>query len=356
MTYDADNMLAVFNANGTEGLRNATYTYDALGRRISKTVAGATSNDPATTTLFVLANQQVIAEYQSTGTQQPTLASRTAYGTYVDEPLILLSTLTFQTAYYHANRQYSIYNLTDATGSVLDRIAYTPYGEHYCFTPAGAPRSNISEAGNATLYTGRVADAESGLHYFRARYFAEKLGGFLSHDPDGYPDGSNAFAAYFSYSFSTDPTGHRVWCRGAGFSFVFTMGGGLSVEYCTDDCGNWAYVLGMTARIGLGASVGAVTEIYSGDLAGYINGSTLDIDFSGGPLGPFNVGGNVGIGGSGSGVHGGVGGGVGITAGWNPSQMLSGDLSHRCPLPPCYYGPSQGCGGSSTNGCYNPGL
>ena len=154
----------------------------------------------------MLANQQVITEYQSTGTQQPTLASRTAYGTYIDEPLILLSALTSQTAYYHANRQYSIYNLTDATGTVLDRIAYTPYGEQYCFTPAGAPRSRLSEAGNTTLYTGRSADTEAGLHYFRARQYFAPIGLFTSRDPKLYPNGYGTYCGHFA-SGSLDPTG-----------------------------------------------------------------------------------------------------------------------------------------------------
>lgn len=60
MTYDADNMLGAFNANSVTGLKDANYHYDALGRRVAKTVA-QTGGD--VTTVYVLANQQVVAEY-----------------------------------------------------------------------------------------------------------------------------------------------------------------------------------------------------------------------------------------------------------------------------------------------------
>ena len=61
-SFDADNMLSAFAANGVASLQNATYAYDALGRRVSKTVAAANETDPPKTTIFVLANQQVLAE------------------------------------------------------------------------------------------------------------------------------------------------------------------------------------------------------------------------------------------------------------------------------------------------------
>ena len=283
MTYDADNMLAVFNANGVEGLRNANYTYDALGRRISKTVASATENDPATTTIFVLANQQVIAEYQSTGTAQPTLASRTAYGTYVDEPLILLSNLQSQICYYHSNRQYSIYDLTDTTGTVLDRIAYTPYGEHYCFTLAGAPRGGISEAGNSTLYTGRIADRESGLHYFRARYMSSQIGRFLSRDPLEFLDGTASYGFLQSLALRlTDPLGLMTIPTADMTPFEFSdpsdyspisisIDGGATINSPTSDSLTWG---DFTGAVPIGSPFGAETsaQIFVGRPQAMISG------------------------------------------------------------------------------------
>lgn len=95
LTYDADNMLSAFAPNaaasqpGNESLRSATYLYDALGRRAAKAVVGTTP----TTTIYVLTGQQAVAEYSSAGSKPSTLRSRLAYGSYIDEPLVLLSNL-----------------------------------------------------------------------------------------------------------------------------------------------------------------------------------------------------------------------------------------------------------------------
>ena len=99
LTYDADNMLSTFAPNGAESqpshehLKLATYHYDALGRRVAKTV---TEPSGSTTTTYVLSGQQVISEYSSSDNQPPTLSTRTTHGSYIDEPLVLLSTLNLQ--------------------------------------------------------------------------------------------------------------------------------------------------------------------------------------------------------------------------------------------------------------------
>src|SRR5207302_3410515 len=71
----------------------ATYAYDALGRRVSKTV-------PGTTTVFINDGLQEIAEYEN-----GTLAREYVYGSYIDEPLMMKSGST--KTYYHSNNLYS---------------------------------------------------------------------------------------------------------------------------------------------------------------------------------------------------------------------------------------------------------
>jgi RHS repeat-associated protein len=43
-------------------------------------------------------------------------------------------------------------------------------------------------------FTGREWDAETGLYYYRARYYDAKLGRFVSEDPIGFKGGSNLYA------------------------------------------------------------------------------------------------------------------------------------------------------------------
>jgi RHS repeat-associated protein len=43
-------------------------------------------------------------------------------------------------------------------------------------------------------FTGREWDAETGLYYYRARYYDPKIGRFLSEDPIGFMGGANFYA------------------------------------------------------------------------------------------------------------------------------------------------------------------
>jgi len=54
---------------------------------------------------------------------------------------------------------------------------------------------------NNFRYTGREFDSETGLYYYRARYFDPQGGRFLSEDPIGFAGGSN----FYSY-VNGDPT------------------------------------------------------------------------------------------------------------------------------------------------------
>ncbi|MEP3244604.1 MAG: RHS repeat-associated core domain-containing protein, partial [Sneathiella sp.] len=51
-----------------------------------------------------------------------------------------------------------------------------------------------SPSGSPYRFTGRRLDAETGLYYYRARYYSPAQGRFLSPDPIGYGDGMNMYA------------------------------------------------------------------------------------------------------------------------------------------------------------------
>ncbi len=273
LIYDADNMLHEFQANGITGLSNATYAYDALGRRISKTIAapGSEPNAAASTTFYVLNGQRVVAEYNATGTALPILVARLIYGSYIDEPLVLLSTLNNQpsTLYYHTNRQFSPIALTDASGAVAERYAYTPFGEHRVFSANGTDTGLTPETNNRTLFTGRTFDQESALHYFRARTYDAPLGRFTSHDPLMYPDGPNTFAGWFA-PHALDWSGKDIWIENT------TAVGGLHQRICVDTCdksgkktGKYCVSFGVDDSDGKPGSSGGVS---GGGPSGWKNG------------------------------------------------------------------------------------
>lgn len=84
------------------------------------------------------------------------------------------------TEYYHLDAVGSVRAVTNQTGVVIERHDYLPFGEE-CLTGSCTP--NPGGAGQPRKFTGQQRDAETGLDYFGARYYASKIGRFTSVDP-----------------------------------------------------------------------------------------------------------------------------------------------------------------------------
>jgi RHS repeat-associated protein len=65
------------------------------------------------------------------------------------------------------------------------------------------------------LFTGRRFDYETGLYYYRARYYNPYIGRFLQTDPVGYGDGINWYVYCKNNPLSfVDPSGLMQWATG----------------------------------------------------------------------------------------------------------------------------------------------
>jgi RHS repeat-associated protein len=89
------------------------------------------------------------------------------------------------TTLYHGNQQYSVTAISDSSGNVSERYAYTAYGQPTFLNASGAVQTS-SAANNRYTYTGREWDATLGLYHFRARWISGMSGRFLTRDPTGY--------------------------------------------------------------------------------------------------------------------------------------------------------------------------
>ena len=65
--------------------------------------------------------------------------------------------------YYHPNRLYSTYALTDESGAVAERYAYAPYGEVTTFSTSYVAPQGDSRVGNPFTVTGRELDKKTQL-------------------------------------------------------------------------------------------------------------------------------------------------------------------------------------------------
>jgi RHS repeat-associated protein len=103
---------------------------------------------------------------------------------------------------------WNVTAIIDASGDVEERYAYSPFGVPLFLTNIFDPRAESSFDWQA-LFTGRRLDPETGLYDFRNRQLSPLLGSFLVKDPLEFPDGPNAYAAWFVPSY-TDPLGLEI--------------------------------------------------------------------------------------------------------------------------------------------------
>jgi RHS repeat-associated protein len=196
--YDCENRL--LDVNDAAHARVASYAYDYQGRRISRTIYGS----PNVTIRYVYDGAQILAEYNGAGT----LRRKFVYGPGLDEPICLIDVANGNAAYYyHLDGLGSVVALSDVNNVLVERYAYDVFGRPTIRDPNGVTIA-ASARGNPYLFTARAYDAESGLHYYRARYYDYATGRFLQPDPTGYGDGLSLYSYCGNNPFNfSDPSG-----------------------------------------------------------------------------------------------------------------------------------------------------
>lgn len=99
-----------------------------------------------------------------------------------------------QFLYFHQNAVGSVLAVSDATGQVLERYRCDVNGDVAVLGADGNVLGGAELALSPYLFAGRPRDAETGLYYFRNRYYSPTLGRFISPDPLDYVDGMNVYA------------------------------------------------------------------------------------------------------------------------------------------------------------------
>jgi RHS repeat-associated protein len=144
----------------------ASFTYDTMGRRSSKTVNGQTKT-------YHYDGADLISE---TGAEY-------TFGPGIDQPL---ERKYGQNEYYLSDALGSVIGLADGTGVIKTSYNYSPFGKK---------QTTGTASSNPFTFTGREDDG-TGYYYYRARYYNPDQKRFISEDPLGFGGGDTNLQAY----------------------------------------------------------------------------------------------------------------------------------------------------------------
>ena len=170
-----------------------------FGRRVAKTTS-------AGTTLFAYDGEDILVENGPSG------SFLYVHGPGVDEPLARGSVTGILTRFYHLDGLGSLVKRTDANGNLENLRTYDSFGQPAVYRPSGH------------AFTSRESDGETGLYYYRARYYDPKIGRFLSEDPIAFGGGINFYAYVANSPINRgDPTGLQ-WPGSVGGNILVCQG------------------------------------------------------------------------------------------------------------------------------------
>jgi RHS repeat-associated protein len=167
--WDFENRLASVTLPGSGG--TVSFSYDPFGRRIKKVSSAGTS-------IFAYDGDDLTEETDSTGA----VVARYARTEIIDEPLAMLRDGT--TSYYEADGLWSITSLSNTAGALA---------QTYTFDSFGKLTNSTGSLTNPFQYNAREFDTETNLYFYRARYYDQTVGRFISEDPSNFSGGINFY-------------------------------------------------------------------------------------------------------------------------------------------------------------------
>ena len=196
-TWNFDNRLTQAVLPGSGGTVN--FKYDPFGRRIQKAF---TQGSTTTTTNYLYDGQDLLEEVDSSGN----VLARYTDGRGIDQPLSMLRSGT--NAYYLSDGIRSISSLSNSAGALVNTYTYDSFGK---------VTASTGTLTNPFQFTGREFDQETGVYYYRHRYYDPQTGRFASEDPVKFFGGNNFYAYVLNDPTDlVDPTGlfgvHGNWC------------------------------------------------------------------------------------------------------------------------------------------------
>ncbi|MEW6367312.1 MAG: RHS repeat-associated core domain-containing protein [Acidobacteriota bacterium] len=224
--FDSENRMTGYRKYDIQGpVTTADYSYDAVGRRIAKSVNGVL-------TRFLYHEEDVWMQLRADGWPERYYF----HGPGIDEPL-----WTWQGEFTDSH-----FYMPDALGTIRDMRNYTwtgnPIVASFTYDSFGQITSSTPPPGAPDIYryTGREWDPESGLYAFRSRFYDPHTGRFLAEDPFGFMADEN----FYRYVTNNPVTFNDP------FGLAGTVAAGATIGSA---CGPWGTAIG--SAIGLIAGI-----------------------------------------------------------------------------------------------------
>lgn len=208
-SYEFENRLIKAETKHGHETTTVTYRYDPFGRRIEKRIKEGENcrDENAVIHSYFYDEKTIILENISTGEgrHKKTETSRYVHGSGIDEPLAM--TRDNEVYYYHADGLGSIVALTDKKQKIVEGYEYDSFG-------------NLKDRDSTPIqpftYTGREWDKETGLYYYRARYYDPMEGRFINEDPIPLKNRTNNQLNSYTYAINNpinfnDPSGENIY-------------------------------------------------------------------------------------------------------------------------------------------------
>jgi RHS repeat-associated protein len=224
------------------------------------------------------------------------------------------------TGFYEQDGLASVTSLTNGSGAAANTYTYDSFGN---LTVSSGTLVNPFQ------YTGRDYDPETGLRYYRARYYNPGTGRFLSEDPVGFEGSGPNFYNYVGGSplRFVDPLGlspssaFACFLKGAAVGAATTVVvGGLAVAAVTLGAPVAAvtgvfFVAGIAGGVAVGWDIYNQRSVHNWDRVAYDVGSVVGSSVTGAFIGPM------------------VGTGINedSTPGWSPAKDWANRFKLRYP-------------------------
>ncbi len=187
---------------------NTNYSYDTNNQRLSRTVDSDGNGTTDISQRFVLDGDTVTTVLNAASSNA--IQNRYLHGTQVDEILADING-TGNITWTLADNQKTVRDLSTFDGTI------STIANHRVYDSYGKPLSQTNAAVDTLFgYTGRELDTQTGLNYYRDRWYDPAAGEFLTPDPIGFAGGDTNLTRYVGNAPNdyTDPTGNS-WLSSA---------------------------------------------------------------------------------------------------------------------------------------------